>query len=280
MSPPRTSAHHAAPAEPDPPRPYPAVAFDLDGTLYVSGVPIPGAPEAVSAIRSSGRAVLFVSNNPLRTPRQYAERLTGIGIPATEDEVVTSAVVVAQWLGTEAPDEPVFAVGEPILHQQLHEAGIATTPDWREASVVLASFDRTFTYDTWRDACFALRAGARFVATNPDATCPTADGEIPDCGGIIAALETSSGRQLDAVAGKPSTVMSARIRELLGVAARDILVVGDRLATDIALAHHAGFASAVVLSGVSDRAAVAATEWRPTHVLDSIAALPHLLGVN
>jgi NagD protein len=259
---------------------YRAVVFDLDGTLYLDGRPLDGAVSTVETMRASGMSVLFVSNNPLRTPGEYARRLTAIGINADESEVITSTTVTVDWLRLSMPGASVYVIGEPAFVEQLRDAGIAMTSDWNAADVVLASFDRTFEYERWRAANHALRAGAAFIATNPDVTCPTSEGEIPDCGGIIAALEASSGRQVDVVAGKPSAPMSNRIKDELGVSAHEILVVGDRLATDMAMARDAGFAGALVLSGVTRRADLQTTGLRPTHILNSVADLPQTLDLR
>ena len=261
-------------------RRYRAVVSDLDGTVYRGGRPLPGAVEALACVRAAGIRVLFVSNNPTRTAAAYAERLHGIGVAAQPADVLTSGGVVAGWLLTEAPGARVLLVGEPSLHAELTGRGVDLVESGRDADVVVVSFDRTFDYRKWMEAFRALRAGARFVATNPDPTCPVDDGEVPDCGGIIAALEATTGRPVDVVVGKPSSVMARAVLDRLQVAAHEALVVGDRLETDVWLGLRNGLDTALVLTGVTNRADVQNATEQPTFVLDGLAALPAVIGID
>ncbi len=256
--------------------PVRGVLFDLDGTIYRGGELIPGASETIESLKSSGIRCVFASNNPTATSLDYARRLTGMGIPTEASEVLTSGGVAAQWLLRTHPDASVFVVGEAPLIRELETAGVRVTAS-EDADVVLAAFDRTFTYEKWNTAFQALRRGALFVATNPDTTCPVADGGlIPDCGGITAALETTTGRQLDVVIGKPSLIMAAAALERLGMSAGEALMVGDRPETDIEMGRAAGIRTVLVLTGVSGPAAAAAGT--ATAVLPSVRELPALLG--
>lgn len=257
------------------------VICDLDGTVYLSGRPLPGAVAALAAIRAAGVRVVFVSNNPHRDAAAYAERLTGIGIPAEPADVLTSGGILADWLRTHLPGGRALVLGEDNLFAELSAAGMTIVDKADRVDVVVASFDRTFTYAKWREAFDALRAGARFVATNPDPTCPVDGGEVPDCGGIIAALETTTGRRVEQVAGKPSPLVVDAALDRLGLTAEEVLVVGDRLATDIELGARSGLASVLVLSGVTTPAMLDEGAWsQPTYVVDSIADLPATLGIG
>jgi HAD superfamily hydrolase (TIGR01457 family) len=256
---------------------YLGLICDLDGTVYLSGQPLPGAVEALRRLRAAGVRVLFVSNNPLSSPQSYAERLTGMGIPTTADEVLTSGAVTADWIRGHAPGASVLVLGETNLFEELSAAGAKLVHKAEQAEVVIASFDRTFTYDKWVEAFRAIRSGARFIATNPDPTCPVDGGEIPDCGGIIAALEASTGRTVEAVMGKPSPAMLAAALDRLGLAAKDVLIAGDRLGTDIALGTAGGVDSALVLTGVTSRAMAEAAPEKPTYVLESLGELPGIV---
>lgn len=256
---------------------YRAVVSDLDGTVYRGGRPLPGAVEALTRLRAAGIRVLFVSNNPTRTAEAYAERLTALGVPAQPTDVLTSGGVLAEWLLAEAKEARVLLVGEQSLHAELTGRGIDLVDSGRSADVVVASFDRTFDYAKWLEAFRGLRAGARFVTTNPDPTCPVDGGEVPDCGGIIAALEATTGRAVEVVVGKPSAVMARAALDRLQVEAYEALVVGDRLETDVRLGTRNGLDSALVLTGVTSRSDADTAADRPTYVLDGIAALPALL---
>lgn len=247
---------------------------DLDGTVYRSGRPFPGVVEALERLRAAGVRVIFVSNNPLQTAEAYADKLSALGLPTTPDDVLTSGAVMATWLREHTPDARVLLLGEESLRAELAEVGVKLVHRGLEADVVVASFDRTFTYPKWLEAFRALRAGARFVATNPDPTCPVEDGEIPDCGGIIAALEATTGRRVEAVAGKPSALMLSAALGRLSKGPEEVVVVGDRPGTDLALGHEGGVATALVLTGVTDPSERALVSPRPTYVLDSLADLP------
>src|SRR5690606_21879155 len=123
------------------------------------------------------------------TAVDYAERLSRMGVPTSPVDVVTSGAVMSRWLTETHPDDAVYLVGEESLRSELAGAGVTVTTDAAAASVVIVSFDQTFDYAKWLGAHQALRRGARFFATNPDPSCPTREGDMPDCGGIIAGLE-------------------------------------------------------------------------------------------
>lgn len=262
---------------------YRGVICDLDGTVYLSGTPLPGAVEALRTIRDAGVEVLFVSNNPHRDAEAYAERLSNLGIPATEENILTSGGVTASWIAQHAPGAGVLVLGEQNLLDELSRVGAKPVATAAEASVVVASFDRTFDYAKWTEAFRAIRAGARFIATNPDPTCPVYDEgvdalrEVPDCGGIIAALEVSTGHPVEHVMGKPSPLLvEAALRRLL-LNSEEVLVVGDRLGTDVEMGLRTGIDSALVLTGVSTRAESEASAARPTYVIDTLGSLPSIV---
>ncbi|MGW9405298.1 HAD-IIA family hydrolase [Arthrobacter sp. NPDC055585] len=255
--------------------PVRGILFDLDGTMYRGTEGIPGAGEAVAELRAAGIRCVFASNNPTATSLEYSRRLSSMGIPAAEDDVLTSGGVAAGWLRNTQPRASVFVVGEESLIRELRSAGVQVT-DSEQADVVLAAFDRTFSYAKLNTAFQALRRGALFAATNPDTTCPVAGGGlIPDCGGITAALEATSGRKVDVLMGKPSPIMANAALERLGVGAEEALIVGDRLETDIQMGQAAGIRTVLVLSGVSGSGAGPSAA---SAVLPSVRELPGLLG--
>lgn len=249
---------------------YQAYLFDLDGTIYLGDALLPGAADTIAALRAAGCRTIFLSNNPTKTRQQYAEKLTRLGIPTTVDDVINSSWVLAQWLEREAPGARVFAVGEePLLHD-LRDAGFRLSDQAGEIDVVVASFDRTFTYRKLQIAFDAIRAGARLVATNPDRFCPVPGGGEPDCAAIIAAIEACTGARCEAIVGKPSPIMVATVMDLLKLPAAQCIMVGDRLETDIQMGIDAGMATCLVLTGDATRATLAASGLQPTLVLDQI----------
>jgi len=157
---------------------------------------------------------------------------------------------------------------------ELLAEGFVLTDEVREIDVVVAAFDTTLHYEKLNIAHQALVRGARFLATNADRTCPVEDGEIPDCAGVIAFLEATTGRRLEAVVGKPSRHMVEAAAERLRVPLEHCLMVGDRLATDMVMSRQAGIDHALVLTGVTTREELVTSDVQPTYVLESIADLP------
>jgi glycerol 3-phosphatase-2 len=238
------------------------VVFDLDGVVYLGEQVVPAAPGALDQVRGLGVKVAFVTNNSYRPPDRVAEKLNRLGVKAAEGEVLTSAAAAVRLLGGRdgLDGVRVMVVGGPGLRQALEAAGarVVDGPAWREAEVVAVGFDPDLTYARVRDATLAIRAGARFVGSNPDTTLPTPDGFWPGAGATLALLRAATGVRPE-VAGKPE-------RALLDTAAAAIgpgpyLMVGDRADTDLDGAHRLGWSTALVLSGVTrpaDRDAAAA----------------------
>src|SRR5262245_64553573 len=224
--------------------------FDLDGTVYRGEALIPGADRAIAALRAAGRKVAFLSNKPLQTRADYARKLTRLGIPTGDDDVINSSLVLARHLARLDPRAPVFVIGEPPLVAELRAHGFETRADHRVRWVVIA-FDRTFDYAKLNTALQAVRGGARLIATNPDRTCPTPEGEIPDCAGMMAAVEAVTGQAVEIVVGKPSRIILDVALGRLGVTAADCVIVGDRLETDIVMGQRHGLRTVLVLSGVT-----------------------------
>jgi arabinose operon protein AraL len=251
------------------------IIFDLDGTVYLSDHLIPGARQVIEQLRGQGQRMVFVSNKPLQSRTDYAAKLTRLGVPTHPDDVINSSLVLTRYLGREMPGATVFAIGEPPLLEEL-AVGFRLSEDPDEIEVVIASFDRTFDYRKLNIGFQALRRGARFFATNADATCPVAGGEIPDAAAVIGALEGCSKRKVELVVGKPSPLIVEVALEQLGLPAGECLMVGDRVETDILMGHRAGMTTALVLTGVTRRADLAHAPAQPDYVLDSIAEVPPL----
>jgi NagD protein len=226
-------------------------------------------------VRASGARVAFLTNKPLETPATYAAKLASLGIPATAGDVVSSTDALLRYLAREATGARILAISEPLLAGMLRDAGFTVldpaTDDPATADVVVVGWDRTFDYAKLVAAFRAVRSGARIVATNPDPFCPTPDGDLPDCAAMLAAIEASTGAVAEAIVGKPSAHMAATLLERLALPAKDTIVVGDRLLTDIRMAHEAGMASALVLTGATAAAALLDATVLPDYVLDGVA---------
>ena len=253
---------------------YAGYILDLDGTIYLGEQLVPGARETVAWLRAHGRGVVFLSNKPLEPSAQYAAKLGRLGIPARAADVLNSTQALMHILRTHYAGQHLFVIGEPSLWEELRGEGFALTQTLDEIEIVVAAFDRTLDYAKLNTAHQALIRGARFYATNADRTCPIEGGEIPDCAGVIAFLEATTGRQVEMVAGKPSPHILQAALGRLGVSKDACLMVGDRLATDMVMGRANGVDTALVLTGVTSRAALERSDIRPTHVLGSIGELP------
>jgi arabinose operon protein AraL len=258
--------------------------FDLDGTVYIGESLLPGAADCIAELRNRGKQVLFVSNKPLEPRQSYASKLTRLGIPTDAGEVITSASVLARYLRLNAPDLRYYVIGEKPFVDELQNEGLAIVPelddqdekgvvDPRGIDAVVVAFDRTLGYRKLNTAYQALRQGARFFATNGDATCPMPGGDVPDAGATLAYFQRAANRTPELVAGKPSQVMLEVALERLGVAANRCLITGDRLDTDIRMGHSAGMTTALVLTGVTRREDVFYASPGPDLLLENLGEL-------
>ena len=219
--------------------------LDMDGTIYLGDKILPGAIEFVHTARKMGKKVVFFTNNASKNPNNYVEKLNRMGFGATREDVVTAGDVTIEYLKRNRPDEAVYLVGTPALHNSFEEAGIQISEN---ANIVVSSFDTTLTYEKLVISCDLIRNGADFYCTHPDFNCPTENGFIPDSG-AIAALITASTNKSPKYFGKPYKETADMISELFGVPFEETAIVGDRLYTDIALGKNNGLMSVLVLSG-------------------------------
>jgi HAD superfamily hydrolase (TIGR01450 family) len=253
---------------------YRSVAFDLDGTIYLEDEVVPAAPGTLRAVRELGVRVAFVTNNAMRPPAAVVEKLAGLGIKATVEEVLTSSQATVTLLGGEAAlrGRGVLVVGGPGLREAMAGAGarLLQPEAWRDAEIVTAGLDPDLTYDKARAAVLAIAAGARFVGSNPDASLPTPAGPWPGAGAVLAFLSTASGRRPE-IAGKPERAMFEAIAAALGPGPR--MMVGDRVDTDLAGAQALGWATALVLTGVTRLDQLPDAEIVPDYLLADVGGL-------
>jgi 4-nitrophenyl phosphatase len=242
-----------------------AWVLDLDGVIWLAARPIAGAAEAVARLRAAGERVAFVTNNSNAPVAEVEAKLAAFGIPAAGD-VVTSAQAAARLL---EPGDRVLVCGGPGVREALAERGAVPVDDEAEADAVVVGFHRDFDYEQMRRATAAVRAGARLLATNDDATYPTPEGLIPGNGAILAGIVVAAGRQPDSVAGKPYAPMADLIRDRYGPSG---WVVGDRPDTDGRFARALGYGFGLVLSGVTTEADLPVTP-EPDRVATDLATL-------
>ena len=222
----------------------PAVLCDLDGVVWLSGVALPGAAGAVDRLRRAGQAVGFLTNNSSLTVAEYLGRLDDIGIPAAPEDLLTSAMAAAAVLAGELPPGArVLACAGPGVVEALETHGFEVVPEG-PCEAVVVGWHQSFDFAGLARAAAALRAGARFMATNLDPTYPGPDGLLPGNGSLVAAVATASGRTPE-VAGKPEPPTVALVRRRFGDRG---VMVGDRPSTDGALAAALGWPFALVVS--------------------------------
>ncbi|MDX1691024.1 MAG: HAD-IIA family hydrolase [Acidimicrobiia bacterium] len=242
---------------------------DLDGVVYRGGRGVPGVGRVLEAAADAGVHILFATNNSTATPGRVAAKIaSSTGFRARADQVVTSSIAAADLVRDEAG--PALVVGEPGIERALAGVGIGVTDTPERAGLVVVGLDRRLTYDRLRLAAAAIFAGARFVATNTDASFPVEDGLWPGGGAIVAALERATGRDAE-VAGKPNAPMREALERRLGPGRT--AVVGDRPETDLALGIAAGWERVLVLTGVVDNPEAVPREMTPDVVVPSLADL-------
>jgi phosphoglycolate/pyridoxal phosphate phosphatase family enzyme len=252
---------------------YEGYIFDLDGTVYLGDALLPGARETISELRNMGKRTVFLSNNPTHSRTTYARKLTALGLPTPEEDIINSSVVMVDYLNERMPGARLFVIGEEPLMKDLREAGFSLVDEPEQVEAVIASFDRTFVYRKLQIAFDAIRAGARFFATNADRYCPVPGGGEPDAAAIIAAVEACTNTQVEAVVGKPSEYMTSAILNILRIPPDQCLMTGDRLETDVQMGINAGMDAALTLTGATTKEMVTASHIRPTYVISGLGSL-------
>jgi HAD superfamily hydrolase (TIGR01450 family) len=253
---------------------YDVALLDLDGVVYLGGKGIPGAPQALTEARRHGMRLAFVTNNASRSPAAIAQQLTSLGIAASPADIVTSAQAAARLVAERLPrGSAVLVAGGIGLRLALRERGMRPVSTAAEKPVaVVQGYAPDIGYSLLAEAALAIRGGAWYVASNADATLPSARGPLPGNGALIQLLVTATGRQ-PVVAGKPEPPLHAEAVRRTG--ARYPLIVGDRLDTDIEGAVRVGADSLLVLTGVTQPAdaVLAPPHRRPVYIARDLAGL-------
>ena len=244
--------------------------IDMDGVIYRGSDLIPGAERFIHELRSANAPFRFLTNNSQRTRRDVATKLRRLGVEADEEHVFTCAMATARFLAQQRPNGTAYVIGEAGLVTALHSNGYTIVdqgPDY-----VVVGEGRTLTFEMLEAALGMIRGGAKLVATNLDANCPTQDGMRPGCGAIVAMLESASGVRAFSV-GKPSPLMMRAARKELGLRAEQTVMIGDTMETDILGGVQLGYRTILVLSGGTARDDLARYAYQPDLVVESIADL-------
>lgn len=248
------------------------VISDMDGVLWRGDEPLPGMHDLFAILRQRGIPIVLATNNSTKSQAEYIQKLQQMGVNSlSESQIVTSGTATASYLQKQYPaGTPVFVLGGDGLRHILQSAGFSIERD--AARVVVVGADFNLTYDNLKRATYLIRDGADFIGTNIDATFPLPDGLAPGAGSIIAAVATATGATPQII-GKPAAAMFQSALEVLGTNAYETLMIGDRLNTDIEGAMQAGLKAALVLTGVTTPAELAASGLEPDGVYEDLPAL-------
>jgi NagD protein len=244
--------------------------IDMDGVIYRGSQIIPGAERFLAELQRQGIPYMFLTNNSQRTRRDIVTKLDRMGIHCDESHVFTCAMATAQFLSWQKPNGTAYVIGEGGLLQALHEHGYSIVD--HDADYVVVGEGRTLTLEMLEQAVRLISNGARLIATNPDMSCPTANGIRPGCGAFVAMLEAATGIKAFSV-GKPSPVMMRAARKELGLSAGETTMIGDTMETDILGGVQMGYQTVLVLSGGTCREDLAKFAYRPDVVVESVATL-------
>ncbi|MCX6777995.1 MAG: HAD-IIA family hydrolase [Candidatus Micrarchaeota archaeon] len=257
--------------------------IDLDGVLYLGSTPIQGAPAAIRTLRSAGIKVRFLTNNSTLTRVAAAKRLSSMGMPAEEGDILASAYGAARYI-KEKGGRSALVLGEDGLREELVNAGIEAIQAGRGQSsgfqYTVVGLDRMADYGKMVDAMRCILDGSKFVATNEDATFPTEMGDYPGAGVLVSAISTAVGRKPDVVIGKPNPYLFEFALEDMGLKPEEVVVVGDRIDTDIVGGKRVGAKTCLVLTGVKKNPNLESLEGesKPDFILKSISEIEKIIG--
>ena len=243
---------------------------DMDGVLVHEGVALPGAADVIKQWQEQGLRFLVLTNNSIYTPRDLAARLRATGLNIPEESIWTSALATADFLHSQKPKGSAYVIGEAGMTTALHEVGYIQTdvnPDY----VVLGE-TRNFNFDSLTKAIRLINNGSRFIATNPDATGPSAEGPLPATGSVAALITKATGKE-PYIVGKPNPMMFRSAMNKINAHSETTGMIGDRMDTDVVAGIEAGLHTILVLTGIADDNEIAKYPFRPNEILNSIADL-------
>jgi NagD protein len=251
------------------------VALDMDGTIYSGARLFETTAPFLGLLRELGIGYTFLTNNPSKGIADYLAHLRQMGIEANAEQLYTSVQATIEFLHERFPQiRRLFVLGTRSMCDELARAGFELLPDnpSAEPDAVVVGFDMTLTYERLCRAAWWIKQGEKYFATNPDRVCPTDQPTVlVDCGAICAALESATGKAPTAVLGKPDPAMLRGILHQHGLRPEQLAMVGDRLYTDVAMAHRSGAFGVLVLTGETTAAQAAAHSPAPDLIVPTLA---------
>lgn len=248
--------------------------FDIDGTLSVDDTLYDGSKELIEYIEKINGRAFYITNNSVKSRKDYIDKFARWGIKTDEDQFMTASYAMCCYLVEHYADKKLFVIGTPSFVEELRSCNLSVTEeDTVDIDCVVVGFDRTLHYQKVEKACALLtRENVDFVATNPDLCCPTSFGFVPDCGAICNFI-CSSVKKVPYYVGKPNKEIVEMCLKQVNAGKEEILVVGDRLYTDIACGINAGVDTAVVFTGEAKEQDLADTEYKPIYQFKNIREL-------
>jgi NagD protein len=243
---------------------------DMDGVLVHESDALPGAAELIQQWRDEGTPFLVLTNNSIFTPRDLAARLRISGLDVPEESIWTSALATADFLKSQIPGGTAFVIGEVGITTALHEAGFIMTDN--DPDYVVVGETRSYSFDAITKAIRLIGNGSRFIATNPDATGPSAEGPLPATGAVTALISKATGKE-PYVVGKPNPMMFRSALNRIGAHSENTAMIGDRMDTDIVAGIEAGLHTILVLTGISDQAEIERYPFRPDEIISGVHEL-------
>jgi HAD superfamily hydrolase (TIGR01457 family) len=252
--------------------------LDMDGTFYLSDRLLEGALRFIEVLRKQQKEFLFLTNNSSKQGRQYAEKISKLGLPLGAESVLTSGEATALYLGEQHRGARIFLCGTPFLEDEFRQHGFQLVE--QEPEFVVLGFDQTLTYKKLWQLCDFVRAGVPYIATHPDFNCPTETGFMPDVGAMIAFVKASTGREPDLVVGKPNRLIVDAAAAKMNLKVSELAMIGDRLYTDIALGQSSGIATVLVLSGETSMEDLKDSPFQPDYTFQNLAGVADWLEEN
>ena len=258
------------------------VALDMDGTIYMGATLFPYTKPFLAGVKEQGLGYSFLTNNPSSSIADYLAKLARLGVEATEEEMYTTALATIDYIKTHYPEaKRLFLLGTPSMITEFEKAGFESAADDPNdrPDVLVVAFDKSLVYERLCRAAWWISQGVPYIATNPDRVCPTDQPVVlVDCGSICACLTHATGRTPDITLGKPDPNMLSGILHRYGLESDEVAMVGDRIYTDIEMAHNANAFGVLVLSGETTLEIADAAPKQPHLICDSIEVLGELIA--